>query len=76
MIKITARTEGDNTVVEIQAKGSSDDIGAEAAHIVTELPAMLLDKCEPGFHVMRDKVREIADDFKSETMEVHDGKFN
>lgn len=53
MIKVTAKTVGDHTELDVQMEGTSMDLGVEMASIVTKLPEKLFEKCEPAFHVMR-----------------------
>ena len=66
MIEIKARTRGDTTELEVHISGSAEEIGLETAHIVTQLPEQLLEKCYPGFLIMKDKVKEISEDVRKE----------
>lgn len=83
MIEIKAKTRGDHTVLEVSIKGTAEEIGIETAHIVTQLPELLLEECHPAFKVMQDKVREISEEVCKECekilkkeMEEYDVKCN
>lgn len=53
MIKVTAKTVGDRTELDVHMEGSAMELGVEVATIVSLLPKKLIDDCEPAFHVMR-----------------------
>lgn len=53
MIKVTAKTVGDHTELDVRMEGSAMEIGVEMAQIVTKLPEQLIEKCKPAYHVMR-----------------------
>ena len=77
MIKVTAKTVGDHTELDVHMEGSAMELGIEVASIVTKLPGELLEKCEPAFLVMRasmvsDMDEMMAKKHKDET----DGKDN
>ena len=53
MIKVTAKTVGDHTELDVHMEGSAMELGVEMASIVSKLPEQLIEKCEPAFHIMR-----------------------
>lgn len=77
MIKITAKTFGDHTELDVHMEGSYLELGVEAASIVTEIPRELLEKCEPAFHIMRAGLVGEVEAVRAEIREAEaDGKDN
>lgn len=77
MIKVTAKTVGDHTELDVHMEGSAMELGVEVASIVTKLPEELIEKCEPAFHVMRASVVSEMEAVRAGIREAEaDGKDN
>ena len=77
MIKVTAKTVGDHTELDVHMEGSAMELGIEMASIVTQLPRELLEKCEPAFHIMRAGLVGETEAVRAEIREAEaDGKDN
>ena len=77
MIKVTAKTVGDHTELDVHMDGSAMELGIEVSSIVTKIPRELLEKCEPAFHIMRAVLVGEAETVRAEIREAEaDGKDN
>lgn len=70
MIKVTAKTVGDHTELDVHMEGSAMELGVEVASIVTMLPMELIEKCEPAFHIMRAVLVDEAEAVRAEIREA------
>lgn len=77
MIKVTAKTVGDHTELDVHMEGSAMELGIEVASIVTNLTRELIEKCEPAFHIMRAALVGGAEAVRAEIREAEaNGKDN
>ena len=77
MIKVTAKTVGDHTELDVHMEGSAMELGVGVASIVTKLPRELIEKCEPAFHIMRAALVGETEAVRAEIREAEaDGKDN
>ena len=83
-VKVKTTPDGETTSIDCHMSGDSATIALEMAYIVTKLPENLLEKNPLAFRVMRDKVKEIADNTRDEFVdklrnieqEEQDGELN
>lgn len=69
MINIKCINRGEAVELQLEIQGSAKDIGIEAAEIVTVMPKVLLEECEPGFHIMKDAIGKMSKEIEKEIVE-------